>query len=223
MAPEGSLPADYPVNLKLVGRKCLVVGGGQVAERKVAALLEAGADVFLIGPELSPQLAKWAAVGRLRHEAADFRDEAVTGCLLVFCATSSPAMNRRVAAVAKAAGILVNVADSPDLCDFTLPARLQRGDFTLAVSTHGSSPALARDLRDELAGWLGEEYGVYLAIVGRIRREWQKCSDDSAERCRRWREARGFDLAALELLRQGKIKEAEDRIRHVVGGFGTEP
>ena len=143
-----------------------------MAERKVAALLEAGAEVRLLSPEVTPQLAAWADEGRLRREAADFYPSAVNGCFLVFCATDSPQVNQFAAAAAKEAGALVNAADAPELCDFTLPARLVRGNLSIAVSTGGQSPALARELRDELCERIGPEYGLYLEIVGRIRLEW---------------------------------------------------
>ena len=219
----GQLHPDYPVNLRLTGRKCLVVGGGAVAERKVAALLEAGAAVCVVSPEVTPQLAMWAAEGRLRHEAKEFFQNAVAGCFLVFCATNLPQVNQLAATAAKEAGALVNVADAPALCDFTLPARLVRGNFSITVSTGGESPALARKLRNELNERYGTEYGVYLDVIGKIRREWQASCPASDERCQRWRDIGDFDPEALELLRNGRIKEAEERIRHVVGGFGTQP
>lgn len=189
----------------------------------MAALLAAGAEVTLISPAVTPTLAGWAATGHIRYEPVHFYNEAVKGCFLVFCATNSPPVNRAAAAAAKVAGALVNVADSPELCDFTLPASLVRGDLLVAVSTGGHSPALAREVRNELAGCVGEEYGVYLEICGKIRREWQTGGLPAAERCRRWREIEGFDPEAMALLRAGRLTEAEVRIRHVVGGVGTQP
>ncbi len=212
---------DYPVNLILAGRRCLVVGGGNVAERKVFTLLESGAAVTVISPELSPNLAVWASNGKLLHCPKSFEKGDATGYMLVMCATDSPAANEQAAAEAKQAGALVNVADTPALCDFTLPARLQRGSLSIAVSTGGRSPALARELRNELAEKYGLEYGDYLELAGRLRREWQESCASSEERCQRWNEVKGFDPEVLELLRQGRMEEAEVRFRHGIGCSGT--
>lgn len=223
MAPDtGNLGMpDYPVNLILDGRRCLVVGGGNVAERKVFTLLESGAAVTVISPELSPNLEVWASTGRLIHCSKSFEKGDAAGYMLVMCATDSPAVNAQAAAEAKQAGALVNVADTPALCDFTLPARLQRGSLSIAVSTGGRSPALARELRNELAGKYGLEYGDYLELAGRLRREWQESCASSEERCQRWNEVKGFDPEVLELLRQGRMEEAEGRFRNGIGCSGT--
>ena len=223
MAPDtqsDGMP-DYPVNLILDGRRCLVVGGGKVAERKVFTLLESGAAVTVISPELSPNLAVWASNGKLLHCPKSFEKGDAAGYMLVMCATDSPAVNEQAAAEAKQAGALVNVADTPALCDFTLPARLQRGSLSIAVSTGGRSPALARELRNDLAAKYGLEYGDYLELAGRLRREWQESCASSEERCQRWNEVKGFDPEVLELLRQGRMEEAEVRFRHGIGCSGT--
>ncbi len=223
MEPDGrTAPVpDYPVNLTLTGRRCLVVGGGRVAERKISALLESGAAVTVISPELTTTLAFWASQGRVNHRPKFFENGDAAGYLLVLCATDSPAINEQAAMEAKQSGALVNVADTPALCDFTLPARLHRGRLSIAVSTGGQSPALARELRNELAGKYGPEYGDYLEIAGRVRREWQANCASSDERCLRWDEMKGFDPEVLELLRQGRKEEAEVRFRHGIGSFGS--
>lgn len=224
MAPDAGragLP-EYPVNLILTGRRCLVVGGGAVAERKVESLLAAGAEVTVISPELTAKLSSWAAQGRTLHVAREYRFGDAAGYRLVLCATDSAAVNEQAAREARQSGALVNVADTPELCDFTLPARLQRGSLSVAVSTGGQSPALARELRNELARQLGPEYAEYLEIAGRLRREWQESCASSDERCRRWDGLKGFDPEVLELLRQGRKEEAEVRFRHGIGCPGTQ-
>jgi precorrin-2 dehydrogenase / sirohydrochlorin ferrochelatase len=213
---------EYPVNLILAGRRCLVVGGGSVAERKVSALLVSGAVVTLLSPDLTPQLALGASQGRFTHLAKEFENGDAAGYLLVMCATDSPDVNKQVAAEAKQSGALVNVADTPALCDFTLPARVQRGSLSIAVSTGGRSPALARELRNELAEKYGHEYADYLEIAGRLRREWQETCASIEERCQRWHEVKGFDPEVLELLRQGRKEEAEVRFRHDIGCSWTQ-
>ena len=224
MAPDrpNCLFPEYPVNLRLTGRRCLVVGGGLVAERKVAALLETGAEVVLISPVATQQLTEWSAAGRLKHLVKSFEDRDAAGYFIVICATDSSEVNKKAAEAAQKAGAMVNVVDSTELCDFTLPARLLRGSLSIAVSTGGQSPALARELRNELSSQYGPEYGAYLDIVGRIRHEWKQTCALSSERCERWREVGVFDAEALELLRQGCPKEAEVRIRNVIGCLGTQ-
>ena len=216
------LTPDYPVNLHLTGRRCLVVGGGLVAERKTASLLECGAEVTVVSPVVTHRLSAWAAEGRLKLQAKIFDNQDAAGCFIVICATDSSEVNEQAAVAAQIAGALVNVVDAPELCDFTLPARLQRGGLSITVSTSGRSPALARELRNDLSKRYGSEYGAYLDIVGRIRLEWQEHCSSSGERCERWREVCGFDGEALELLRQGCSKEAEVRIRYVIGCLGTQ-
>ena len=224
MAPDAGMAGltDYPVNLILSGRRCLVLGGGSVAERKAESLLAAGADVTVISPELTAKLALWAKQGGLRHVGRQYRGGDAAGYRLVLCATDSAAVNEQAAREARQFGALVNVADAPELCDFTLPARLQRGSLSVAVSTGGQSPALARELRNELAKHLGPEYAEYLEIAGRLRREWRESCDSSDERCRRWDGLKGFDPEVLELLRQGRKEEAEVKFRHGIGCPGTQ-
>jgi precorrin-2 dehydrogenase/sirohydrochlorin ferrochelatase len=137
MAPDAGISPtpDYPVNLNLSGRRCLVVGGGTVAERKAEALLAAGAEVTVVSPELTARLASWTEQGKMHHLAREFRSGDAAGYRLVLCATDSAAVNEQAAQEARTSGALVNVADTPALCDFTLPARLQRGSLSIAVST----------------------------------------------------------------------------------------
>jgi len=223
MAPDGTTAVipDYPVNMILTGRRCLVVGGGNVAERKVFALLESGAIVTVISPTVTSNLAEWALQERLTHLPKTFEKGDVDGYLLVMCATDSPAVNRQAAEEAKQSGALANVADAPELCDFTLPARLRQGSLMISVSTGGQSPALARELRNELAETYGVEYAYYLEMAGRLRREWQASCASSEERCQRWKEVKGFDPEVLDLLRQGRMEEAEVRFKDDIGSSGT--
>ena len=221
MADKGE--QDYPVNLNLRGRSCLVIGGGKVAERKVGALLQAGARVTVISPDLTETLSRWADEQSFRHQAGFFSEiDGTAGYLLVLCATDSAEVNEKAATAARRAGALVNVADRPDLCDFTIPARLLRGKLSIAVSTGGQSPALARELRNELSKRYGGEYAEYLTLVAALRQEWQETCCSSAERCQRWREVQGFDPEVLELLRQGRKEEAEVKFRHGISCPGTE-
>lgn len=157
---------EYPVNLRLEGRICLVVGGGIVGRRKIRGLLAAGARVRLVDPappgDLPPQVEVLARA---------YRREDLQGVCLAFAAAGEPSVNARVTADAQDAGILVNVADAPDKCSFTVPAVLRRAELTMAFSTGGASPALAALARDAAAGHFGEEWGVLLRIAAALRQK----------------------------------------------------
>jgi siroheme synthase-like protein len=160
---------SYPIFLKLAGQPCLVVGGGQVGERKVDDLRAAGALVTVVSRELTPRLADLAAQGKVRYLPGDFNPALVDGMALVLAATDDAQVNAQVSAAAQARGIWVNVADAPELCTFIVPAQVRRGDLTLAISTGGASPALARKLRQDLQRQFGPEYIPYLALLKEIR------------------------------------------------------
>lgn len=210
----------YPVNLRLAGRECLVIGGGAVAERKAEALLAATARVTVLSPALTPRLAALAAAGDVVHKPGVYRPGAIGNFFIVICATDDGAVNRLAAAEARTGGALVNVADAPELCDFTVPARVVRGDLVITVSTDGKSPALARRLRQEIEERYGPEYGVYLTLLARLRTEVKERLATAAERGDFWREALGEEV--LSLLQAGKEREAEEKILDAVSRFGTQ-
>ncbi|MGC4118819.1 MAG: bifunctional precorrin-2 dehydrogenase/sirohydrochlorin ferrochelatase [Myxococcales bacterium] len=133
------------------GRRVVVVGAGEVAERRVRALLDAGARVTLVAPEASAGLARLARQGRLGWERRRYREGDLRGAFVAFAASDDRDANRAVAAEARRRGILVNAADDPGACDFTMPAVARSGPVCVAVSTGGTSPTLAQHLRDALA------------------------------------------------------------------------
>ena len=159
----------YPIFALIEHKACLVVGGGAVGERKVRDLMTAGARVTVVSRELTPYLAGLAAQGAIDYRPGDFLDDQVAGMVLVMAATDDPAVNARVSAAAQAQGIWVNVADEPEHCTFIVPAQVRRGELTLAISTGGASPALARRLREDLQQQFGPEYGPYLNLLKRVR------------------------------------------------------
>jgi precorrin-2 dehydrogenase / sirohydrochlorin ferrochelatase len=160
-----------PIFLDVSGRKCVVVGGGEVAERKVSALLEAGAAVTLVSPDVTPALARIAATGRLQHLARRYQPGDLRGAVLVFAASDDGGAHREIYAEARELGIPVNVADEPELCSFIAPAVAARGALKIAVSTSGASPGFAARVRDEIEHRIGAEYGVALEII-RAARQW---------------------------------------------------
>ena len=159
----------FPICLDIKGRCCLVVGGGRVAARKVASLLEHGGRVRVISPELTPELARLHTAGKLEWRAASYQDGDLADAFLVIAATDDAEVQARVHAEAEARHILLNVADVPKWCNFILPATVRRGDLSIAVSTGGKSPAMAKRLRRELEAGLGPEYGLLTELLGRLR------------------------------------------------------
>lgn len=146
-----------PIFLKVRGAPCLVVGGGEVAARKCALLARAGARVTVLAPELGKALEAERAAGRIAHRAERFEDAHVQGYAAVIAATSDQAVNRSVAAAAKARLIPVNVVDQPALCSFILPSIIERAPLIVAVSSGGASPVLARLLRARLESMIPTE------------------------------------------------------------------
>jgi precorrin-2 dehydrogenase/sirohydrochlorin ferrochelatase len=159
----------YPVFLKLEDRRILIVGGGSVAEQKVEGVLRSATDVTVISPRLTDRIRAWADEGRLHHVAAEYRPGMAQGYFLVIAATDSEAVNRAVYEEARKAGALANAVDDPDHCNFYAPAVVNRGDFQIAISTRGASPALAQHVRRELEQQYGVEYGPWTAWLGRAR------------------------------------------------------
>lgn len=159
----------YPLFALIEDRPCLVVGGGQVGERKVLDLLAAGARVTVVSRDLTPRLTELASAGLIYGIQGDFLPEHLDGMILVVGATDDQEVNRKVSAAAQARGLFVNIVDAPELCTFIVPAQVSRGQLTIAVSTGGASPALARQVREELEHRFGPEYGRYLRVLQVVR------------------------------------------------------
>ncbi len=159
----------YPLFFEVDGRPCLVVGGGKVAERKVRSLVGCGASVTVVSPRLTPGLTELLAGGRISHRQKRFSADDMDGAFLVFAASSTRSVNQRVAGIAKAAGMPVNIADDPEGCDFLVPSVIERGPLKIAVSTSGKSPYLAKHIREELEGEIGPEYSRLLEVAGAVR------------------------------------------------------
>ena len=178
------MAAYYAAFLDLRGRRALVVGGGDVAERKVSGLLDAGARVRVVSPRLTEAIAALAGVGIVEHRARVFRRPDVRGCVLVVAATGVPDVDDEVAEAARRARALVNVVDRAEACDFILPSVLRRGDLQIAVSTGGQSPALAREIRRGLEHHFDEDCGAVIAWAGRARARVMGIAPTAAARLR---------------------------------------
>lgn len=178
----------YPVNLKIKNKKCVVVGGGKVAERKVKLLLEKGASVTVIGPKVTSCLDKLQRQAKINYLPVAYFSSPLKDAFLVMAASNDRSVNSRVAKDASQMGILVNVVDSPAESTFILPAILSRGDLTIAVSTAGRSPALSRKIKEDLALIYTDEYGDLVDIVARVRQKIKKKYPDLQKRQQVWRE-----------------------------------
>jgi precorrin-2 dehydrogenase/sirohydrochlorin ferrochelatase len=156
--------------LKLTGRQCLVVGAGKVGEPKIAGLLDTGARIRVVAIEASPAVREWAREGKLELELRPFRADDLEGAFLVLVATSSRTLNERVYDEAQRRGVLCNVVDVPDLCDFFYPSVVRRGDLQIAVSTAGNSPSLAQKIRQQLERQFGPGYAEWVRELGETRK-----------------------------------------------------
>jgi precorrin-2 dehydrogenase/sirohydrochlorin ferrochelatase len=159
----------YPVLLDLTGKKVLVVGGGQVAQRKVETLLEYEAKISIIARVLTDKLNKMVDVETVVFLGKEFLPHHLDGAFLVIAATNDKGLNHRVSEEANRRGILVNAVDQPADCNFIVPSILRRGDLLVAISTSGKSPAMAKRIREQLEWQFGEEYETTLKLMGRVR------------------------------------------------------
>ncbi len=195
----------YPVDLIVDGRRCVVVGGGAVAARKVEGLVAAGADVVVIAPKIDDQI---------RHMPVQLIERSyyggdLEGAWLAIAATDDAGVNRAIRADADRARIWVNAADDPTACSFTLPAVVRRGPVMVTVSTAGHSPALASWVRGELAAQLGPEVGLLAELLSEAR-DQLKAAGRSTEDVD-WRQALDWDM--LELIRSGRTAQARERLQ----------
>jgi precorrin-2 dehydrogenase/sirohydrochlorin ferrochelatase len=207
--------AYYPIFLEMKGRPVLVVGGGRVGEDKVRGLLAAGADVMVVSPDLTPSLRELQVSGAIRHIQRPWTEADLDGFQVVIVATDDGAINGAVAAAARRKGVWVNAVDDPPNCDFILPAVIRKGSVTLAASTGGASPAMARRLREELEVYLDADIPQLNDLLGEVR---------AALRARgirlppeTWQSA--IDARVRALLAQNRIAEARERL---LEGLGVE-
>ncbi len=221
MSGDRRSPAYYPVYLSLAERLVVVVGGGALAERKVAGLLPCGARVRVVAPELTPELARLAERGEIEHRARAFRPGDLEGAFLVLGEPGGRSRDAAFFAEAERRGIFANVEDVVDRCSFIAPAIVRRGDLVIAISTSGRAPALAVRIRQRLEQELGPEYGALLELAGRFRRPLARAVPEFEERRRRWYEL--VDSDVLDLFRDGRAAEARERAERILGVAAEEP
>lgn len=212
--------AYLPIFVDVRGRNCVVIGGGEIAERKVRALLEAEAAVTVVSPELTAGLAALAADGAVSHRARPYRHGDLAGASFAFAATGDAATAAAASREAAVAGILINVADAPELCSFIAPAIVRRGALTIAISTGGASPAAATAIRERLEEVFGPEYGPWLELMRAARKWLRDRATESADRARRLGALARSDLRGA--IARGDCARAEALLREYLGGGFVE-
>ena len=202
-----------PIFMKLAGQPCAVIGGGEVAARKVVLLLDAGAQVTVTAPQLCGTLAELAQSGRIAHRAAKFDAAALTDAALAIAATDDRAVNAEVSRLAQAQRIPINVVDDPQLCSFILPAIVDRSPVVIAVSTGGASPVLARLLRAKLEALIPATYGQLASLVQRFRESVKQRLPQPARRPF-WEKVLQGPIA--ELVFSGRVQQAEQALARAI-------
>ncbi len=164
------MPKFYPMMMNLKERHCLVVGGGDVAARKIEMLVSCGAKVKVVAPEIDHSLKPLLENGSVNHLKGEYEKSQIDGVVLVIAGTDNEAVNRAVYEDASSKGVPVNVVDVPDLCSFIVPSVVERGDLLIAISTSGKSPAFSKQIRKELQKKFGPEYAEMLKLMGEVRK-----------------------------------------------------
>jgi siroheme synthase-like protein len=199
----------YPVNLVVAGRRCVVVGAGRIAARKIEALLAAGADVHVVAPKLGDQVRAWRDEERIDADEREFEASDLDGAWLATAATDDPAVNHAVFSAGGERRVWVNAADDPDNCSFTLMSVIRRGDLVVTVGTGGRSPALAAWLKDRFTAELGPEYETLLELLSEAREAVR--ADGRSTEDADWK--RALDSGMLDLIRAGRVSEAKELLR----------
>jgi precorrin-2 dehydrogenase / sirohydrochlorin ferrochelatase len=196
----------FPFFLKLGGRRCLVVGAGPIGEGKIDGLVRSGARVRVVAPKATKRVQRWARARKIHWLQRKFRDSDLDGCFCVVAATSSSQLQRKVFWLARQQGVLCNVVDVPELCDFFYPAVVRRGPLQIAISTGGESPALAQRLRKKLEKEFELEYADWVKELGKFRRKLKTTSQGAA-----MRKAKLHGMASEESFQQFRTKRFKKR------------
>lgn len=205
----------YPISLNVEGRRCLIVGGGRVAERKVCTLIEACADLYLVAREVTPGIEALAESGALHLRIGEPVEDDLEGAILVIAATDDEALNRQLREWSRARSTPINVVDVPELCDFIVPARIDRGPIAITISTGGSSPALSKYLRRVLEEHITEAHGQLAELMGKLRDEVFGSIPTQPSRAAAWHRLINSDV--IDLLATGEHAEAERLARQIIG------
>ena len=200
------MPAYYPVFIDVRGRRCIVIGGGTIGEDKVPRLLDCDANVVVISPDVTEGVSELADGGKIEWVRREYESGDLDGAMIAIASTDDNAVNRRIALEAEERNVLLNVVDVTDLCTFIAPSVARRGDVTVAVSTGGASPALARKFREELSGSRLLEYADLAPILSDARNELKRrgitVDPDQWQAC--------IDERLLDIVQAGRAEEARE-------------
>ena len=205
----------YPIFVKGDCLKCLVIGGGKVAERKIEVLIEFGAQVTVVSPQITAPLEGLARQNRLRWVAERYEERFLQGIQLVIGATNDRAVNKRIFLDAKKRGILVNMVDDPEHCTFIVPSVMTRGALCVAVGTGGAAPKLAAKIRRELEAHIPEEYTVMIDELNTLRPSIRRLAADCKEHF--WQIISSLEVASY----QGQAEALRQRIRKELEHFAA--
>jgi siroheme synthase-like protein len=210
----------YPIYIDIEDRDVLIVGGGAVCTRKAETMMKYGARVTVVSPEVTEEIDAWAREGKITLQRKPYEESDLDGRSMVIASTDDPCVNARVARDARRRRLPVNVVDVTHLCEFIVPAIVERGSIQIAVSTGGKSPALARTLKEELQRLVGPEYAEVNDTLGSLREAAKKTLPTDTDRKRFFDGiiARGI----LELLRAGRRREAYEIIAAACREAGVE-
>jgi len=210
----------YPIFIDVEDREVVIIGGGNVCARKAETMMRYGAKVTVVSPEFTGEIEAWARDGRIRVQRKEYEESDLEGASIVIASTDDECINGRIARDCRRRRIPVNVVDVTHLCEFIVPAIVEKGSIQLAVSTGGKSPALARTLKEDLQRVVGPEYVEINDLLGELRPSAKKVLPTDADR------KRFFDgilaRGVLQMLRDGKRKEAYDTIAEACEEAGIE-
>lgn len=205
----------YPIYLQLKNQPCVVIGGGKIAEGKVEGLLEAGAQVKIVSPDLTKTLHGHVQAGRVSFLQREYQPGDLDGAFMVICATDKREINHQVWEEANANHQLVNVVDDTPYCNFIAPSTMRQGDLTIAISTGGKAPVLAVRLKEKFQREIGPHYAHFLRLAGKLRKPLAERIPDFETRKALWYQL--IDSGVLELLEQGDEPAALQKISDVMG------
>ena len=205
----------YPIYLDIRDRNCLVVGGGSVGSRKVETLLDCGAKVTVVSIDAGETLKKLSDRGVIQMKERAFQSADLDNMFLVIGATDNEALNFEIYAAARRRGVLCNIADRPEACNFVLPSIVNRGDLIIAISTSGKSPAFAKKLRKQLETQFGNEYAEFLNLMGAIRKKL--LSKDHEPEAHKHLFERLIERDLVQLLKNADIENVNALLLDVLG------